>query len=86
MLLTDTDSLVYESETVMFIKVFYENKNLIDFSDYLQDSKLFDSVIEKVICKMKDEFKGKIISEFVGLTSKMYSLTNVDGEEIEKAK
>ena len=57
----------------MFIKIFYENKNLFDFSDYLQDSKFFDPVIEKVIGKMKDKFKGKINSEFVGLTSKMYS-------------
>ena len=35
-----------------------------------------------VIGKMKDEFKGKIISEFVALKSKMYSLVDVDGEEI----
>ena len=30
---------------------------------------------------MNDEFKGKIISEFVGLKSKMYSLIDVDNEE-----
>ena len=30
---------------------------------------------------MKDEFKGKLISKFVGLRSKMYSLIAVDGEE-----
>ena len=35
-----------------------------------------------VIGKMKDEFKWKIISEFVELKSKMYSLVDVDGEEI----
>ena len=35
---------------------------------------------------MKDEFKDKIISEFVGLKSKMYSLIDVDNEENKKAK
>ena len=33
---------------------------------------------------MKDEFKGRIISEFVGLKSKMYSLISVDDEEVTK--
>ena len=35
---------------------------------------------------MKDEFKGRIISEFVGLKSKMYSLIGADDEEVTKAK
>ena len=35
---------------------------------------------------MKVEFKGKIISEFVALKSKMYSLIDIDGKENEKAK
>ena len=35
---------------------------------------------------MRDEFKGKIINEFVGLKSKMYSLISVDDEEVTKAK
>ena len=50
----------------MFIKIF-KNKNLFDFSDYLEDSNIFDLVNKKVIGKMKDELKGKIIGEFVGL-------------------
>ena len=35
---------------------------------------------------MKDEFQEKIISEFVGLKSKIYSLIAVDGEDIKKGK
>ena len=49
-------------------------------------SKYFDPVNTKVIGKTKDEFKGKTISEFVGLKSKMYSLIDVDDEEVTKAK
>ena len=35
---------------------------------------------------MKDEFGGVIISEFVGLKSKMYSIKNIDGKEYNTAK
>ena len=45
---------------------FYQDKNLFDFRDSPLDSKFFDPVNKKVIGKMKDEFKGKIISEFFG--------------------
>ena len=67
LLITDTDSLVYETETDDIYEDFYKNKNLLDFSDYLEDSKYFDPVNKSVIGKMKDKVKGKIISEFVGL-------------------
>ena len=72
------DSLVYEIETVDIYKDFYKGKDLFDFSGYRQDW--------KVIGKMKDEFKGKIISEFVGLKSRMYLLIDVDNEESKKVK
>ena len=35
---------------------------------------------------MKDEFNGRKINEFVGLKSKMYSLSSVDNKEVNKAK
>ena len=35
---------------------------------------------------MKDEFKGRVINEFIGLKSKMYSLISVDNEEVTRAK
>ena len=41
----------------------------------------FDETNKKVIGKMKDESEGKIIGEFVGLKSKMYSMKNIDDKE-----
>ena len=86
LLFTDTDSLVYEIKTEDVYEDFYLGKELFDLSDYSLHSKFFDPVNKKVIGKMKDEFKGKIISEFAGLNSKMYSLINVDNEEVTRPK
>ena len=77
LLFTDTDSLVYEIRTEDVNENCYQDKNLFDFSD---------PVNKKVISKMKDESKGKIISDFAGLKSKMYSLIDVYDEEVTKAK
>ena len=81
LLFTDTDSLLYEIRSAddVYEKV-YENKDLFDFSDYSKESKFYDDSDKKVIGKMKDEMSGKVISEFVGLKSKMYSLVTVDDE------
>ena len=54
---------------------------MFDFTDYPKDTIFFDSVNKKVISKMKDEFKTKIISEFVGLKLKVHSLIDVDNEK-----
>ena len=86
LLFTDTDSLVYEIKKDDIYEDFYENKNLFDFSDYPKDSNIFDSVDKKIIGTMKDEAKGKIISEFVRLKSNMYFLVVMGSEEIKIAK
>ena len=83
---TDTGSLVYEIKTEDIYEDFYQDKHLFDFSDYPLPSNFFDPVNKKVIGKMKDEFKGRIVSEFVELKSKMYSLIDVDDEEVTIAK
>ena len=59
---------------------------MFDFSNYPEDSKIFDPTNKKIIGKMKDEFEGKVISEFVGLKSKMYSMKNIDSKESNMAK
>ena len=50
------------------------------------DAEFFDEANKKVIEKMKDMSEGKIIDEFVGLKSKIYSIKNIDGEESNTAK
>ena len=59
---------------------------MFDFSDYPQMSTFFDLVNEKVIDKMKNEVKQKMIYEFVGLKSKMYSAVTADNKKILKSK
>ena len=70
----------------MFMKIFKKTRSYFYFSGYPRDSKFFDLVNKNVIDKMKDEFKGNIVSEFDGLKSKMYYLVDVDGRGIKKAK
>ena len=54
-----------QTQTVQFMNlkqiIFYEDKYLLDFSDYPQDSNFFDHVNKKVIDQMKGEFKGKLL-------------------------
>ena len=65
---------------------FFKHKHLFEFSSYPKDSKFFDNTNKNVIGKMKGESEGKIIGEFVGLQSKMYSLLSADGKESNTAK
>ena len=68
------------------MKNFFKWKDLFDFSNYSKDSKFFDETNKKVIGKMKDEFGGVIVNEFVGLKSKMCSVKEIDGKEYNTAK
>ena len=68
------------------MKNFFEWKDLFEFSSYSKGSKVFDSTNKKVIGKMRDEFGGVIIGEFVVLKSKMYSIKKIDDKESNTAK
>ena len=50
---------------IMFMKIFIEIKICLILVIIPRDSKFFDLVNQKVIGKMKDEFKEKIFAEFV---------------------
>ena len=67
LLFTDTDSLTYELKSKDVYEEFCKRKHLFDFSNYPEESNFLDETNKKVIGKMKDESKGKIIDEFVGL-------------------
>ena len=84
MLFIDADSLTYEIKSENVYEEFSKHKHLFDFSNYPEDSKLFDETYKKVIGKMKNEPEGKIIGEFVGL--KMNAIKNIDGKESNTAK
>ena len=83
---TDTDSLVYEIKSENVYEEFFKWKDLFYFSNYSKDSKFFDDTNKKVIGKMKDEYGGVIINQFIGLKSKMYSIRKMNGGESSTAK
>ena len=70
MLFTETDSLTYEIKSENVYEEFFKWKDLFDFSNYSKDSKFFYETNKKVIGKLKDEFGGVIVTEFVGIRSK----------------
>ena len=75
LLFTDTDSLTYdETKSENIYEEFLKWKDLFDFSNYSKDSRFFNETNKKVIGKMKDEFGGIIVSEYVALKSKLYSI------------
>ena len=83
---TDTDNLVYEINSDSVYEQCFKDKDLFDFSGYEKNSDYYDISNKKVLGKMKDEFNGNKIVEFVGLKSKMYSLISSDDKEVKKAK
>ena len=86
LLFTDTDSLNYEIKSESVYEKFFKQKDLFDFSNYSKDSMFFHETNKNVIGKMKDEFGGVIVTEFVGLKSKMYPMKKIDGKECNTAK
>ena len=89
LLFTDTDSFMYLIETEDFFKdISRDVKDRFDTSDYPENhsSGIPTGENKKVLGMFKDEAAGKIIKEFVGLRSKLYSFVMDDGGESKKCK
>ena len=89
LLFTDTDSLCYEIETEDFFRdISPDVEKMFDTSGYPENhpSGIKSGLNKKVIGLFKDEVGGKIISEFVGLRSKLYAYKMFEGPESKKCK
>jgi hypothetical protein len=86
LLMTDTDSLCYEIETDDLYKDMLRDAHFFDTSNYPPDHPNYSKDNMKVLGKMKDEYGGIPVKEYVGLRSKMYSMDRADGEEKKTAK
>ena len=89
LLFTDTDSFLYEIQTEDFYKdIAGDVRDRFDTSEYKEGhpSGIPTGINKKVLGKFKDEAKGKNITEFVGLRSKLYSYKMEEGKENKKCK
>ena len=89
LLLTDTDSLMYKIETEDFYNdISVDVEHRFDTSDYPPNhpSGIPSGFNKKVLGMFKDEANGKVIDEFVGLRTKLYSYKMLEGEESKKCK
>ena len=84
LLFTDTDSLCYVIETDDVYEDMKTNSEEFDLSNFGKNKdtvKYYDGVNKKVLLKMKDEWGGVIVEEFIGLKPKMYSMKTFKGAE-----
>ena len=83
----DTDSFMINIKTEDFYKdIANDVEKRFDTSNYEVNRPLPTGKNKKVIGLMKDELRGKIITEFVTLRPKTYSYLTDDGKENKKAK
>ena len=83
----DTDSFIANIKTEDFYKdIANDIEKRFDTSNYEVDKPLSIRKNKKVICLMKDELGGKIITQFVTLRPKTYSYLTDDCKEDRKAK
>ena len=83
----DMDALVYHIKTNDFYADIVDDvQTRFDTSGYIPDRPLPVGRNKKVIGLMKDELRGKIMTEFIALSPKLYSYKKLDGSEDKKCK
>ena len=75
-----------KSNWKMFMKNFFKHKNLIDFSNFSNDSNFYDNQNEMVVDKMKDQCRGIPTNKFAELKSEMHSMLLDDRKESNTTK
>ena len=77
LLYSDTDSLLYQVKSEDLYREISEKRNILnelDLSNYPKNHSLYDPKNKMVVLKFKDEFPGDIITEFISLKPKLYSI------------
>ena len=86
LLLTGSDSLMYENKDEDVCEDFSSNKELFDFSNFSTKSKYYDGSNKLVIGKIKGETDDVAIEQFDRLKLKLYSFLVDDNSKHKKAK
>ena len=74
---SDTDSLLYQVKSEDLYREISEKRSILnelDLSNYPKNHPLYDPKNKMVVLKFKDEFPGDIITEFISLKPKLYSI------------
>ena len=74
LLYSDTDSLLYQVKSEDLYREISEKRKILNELHLSNYHPLYDPKNKMVVLKFKDEFPGDIITEFISLKPKLYSI------------